>query len=277
MPVLTANGVQISFEEAGEGPPVLLLGGSGMSAATWDFSVKPMLVEAGYRVIAVDPRGAGGSAAPQPPYSIADMALDIVGLVEEVDPGACLAVGLSMGGFIVEELCLQRPDLVEAAVLVASAGRTTAYMEAKLQAEEVMLAAGGQVLQSYERLDALTVTLPPKALQDDDPAVRTWLGLLETGVGHATEDGHLGQVAAMRQWLLDEDRPERWSRLEVPCRVVAFEHDLQFPPSRAREAAGEMGTATFVEIPGVAHGNGPFEAAGPLGEAILAFFASLNR
>ncbi|MFD1542791.1 alpha/beta fold hydrolase [Nonomuraea guangzhouensis] len=61
--------------------------------------------------------------------------------------------------------------------------------------------------------------------------------------------------------------------MTVPALIVAFEHDVQFPPSRAREAAGIWPDATYVEIPVVAHGNGAFDAAGGIGKALLDFYA----
>lgn len=59
--------------------------------------------------------------------------------------------------------------------------------------------------------------------------------------------------------------------LRMPALIVAFEHDLQFPPSRSREVADAWPGASFLEIPGVAHGNGIFDAAGPIADAIIAF------
>ncbi|MFB9630781.1 alpha/beta fold hydrolase [Nonomuraea helvata] len=261
-----ANGVEIAYSAAGEGETVLLVGGSGMDQGVWDFSFKPALVQAGYRVVTYDSRGGGGSSAPEPPYSIEDLALDAVGLVEQVSDGPCHVVGLSLGGFVAEEICWRRPDLVRSVVLVASGGRTTAYMRAKMQAEERLFAAG-PVPVDYDLVDALSVFLPAKVLQDDDKTVEQWAQL----IGATDGPGRIGQGAAARAWLLDDGRVERWPNMRVPALFVAFEHDIQFPPSRVKEAAEEWPQASFVEIPGVAHGNGVFDAASQIGEAIVGF------
>lgn len=205
------------------------------------------------------------------------MAQDSVGVIEQLGVGPCYLVGLSMGGFIAEQVCNARPDLIRTGTFIASAGRTTAYMRAKLEAEAGLVATTGGIPPSYTEIDALTVTLPPKVLQDDDATVESWRELLAGNLETAGDNGLLGQAAATREWLLDESRIDRWRALSMPCQVIAFEHDLQFPPSRGREAAGLLGDGRFVEIAGVAHGNGPFEAADEIGRTLAGFLGSLQN
>lgn len=270
MAEVVVDGVRIAYVDAGSGEPVVLLGGSGMPGGAWDLSIRPALVAAGYRVITVDVRGSGESDAPAPPYTIDDLAGDAAGMIDQVVGGPCRLVGLSLGGFVAEDLCHRRPDLVRSAVLIASAGRTTAYMRAKMRAEEELFTGAAPVAPAYDRIDALTVTLPAATLQDDDTAVEQWAELLElTGAG--SEAARLGQAAAARDWLLNVDRAARWPAMRMPALIVAFEHDLQFPPGRAREAADVWPEASFLELPGVAHGNGIFDASRSIAEAIIAF------
>lgn len=272
MEMISANGIRVAVDEAGSGEPVVLVGGSGMTVGTWDLSIRPDLVAAGYRVIAFDGRGAGASEAPPPPYSVADMAADTIAVIEERAGGRCRLVGLSLGGFVAEEVCRSRPDLVMSVVLIASTGPTTAFIRAKLAAEADLFGDGRPVPASYARMEGLSVTLPPETLQDDDAAVELW-GELLSAAAFPTEDGRRGQDAAARDWLLDDDRVRHWPRMRVPALFVAFAHDIQFPPGRARLAAEAWPGAEVVEIAGVAHGNGPFEAARELGAAITGFFA----
>lgn len=272
MPIVSVGGVRIAYADAGAGEPVVLLGGSGMSGGAWDLSFRPMLVEAGFRVVTVDVRGGGESDAPSPPYAIEDLTRDVVAVIEEIGAGSVRLVGLSMGGFVAEDLSYRRPDLVRSVVLIGCAGRTTAYMRAKMRAEAELFDGAEPVSAAYDRIDALTVTLPPATLQNDDATVEQWAELLALG-GTGSEAGRLGQSAAARGWLLDTDRAARWPQMRVPALLVALEHDLQFPPGRGREAADAWPGASFTEIPDVAHGNGAFDAAQRIGEAIIAFHA----
>lgn len=270
---IVVNGVRLWYEDQGEGSPVLLVGGTSMPAGAWDLTVRPALVEAGHRVVAFDGRGVGRSDAPPPPYSVADLTADAAGLVEGLALAPCHVVGLSLGGFVAEDLLCRRPDLVATAVLVASAGRTTSFTRARVRAEQDLLARGVPLPVSFDQLSVVTIAVPAKVLQDDDATVDSWLALLADGLGHS-EAGRRGQFAAERDWLLDDARGGRWPDVSRPCLVVAFEHDLCFPPSRGREAAAAMPRGRFVEIAGVAHGNGPFDAAAALGAAVVAFLAA---
>lgn len=72
----------------------------------------PALVEAGYRVAALDARGSGESSAPQGPYTIAQLADDAAALMAHLGWSEARMMGLSQGGFVVEELMAQRPELV---------------------------------------------------------------------------------------------------------------------------------------------------------------------
>lgn len=70
----------------------------------------------------------------------------------------------------------------------------------------------------------------------------------------ASPDGRLGQLHAEWSWMLDEERPVGWPAVEVPCLVIAFEHDL-YLPAASRGARGRAGHAhgRFAEVAGVTH------------------------
>jgi len=273
VPEITLNGISLWYEERGEGPPVLLVGGTSMPSAAWELTLRPALIEAGHRVVAFDGRGVGRSDAPPPPYSLADLTADAAGLIEALALAPCHVIGLSLGGFVAEDLLWRRPDLVATAVPIASAGRLTSFTRARVRAEQDLLTRFGSLPASFDQVSVLTIAVPAKVLQDDDATVDVWLALLADGLGHS-EAGRLGQFAAERDWLLDETRCGRWAGIARPCLVVAFEHDLCFPPSRSREAASAIPLGQFVEIAGVAHGNGPLDANAELSAAVVGFLAA---
>ena len=71
------NGVTLGVERAGSGPAVLLVGGLGQPAGVWEFTgVSGALVEAGFEVISYSARGVAPSSAPEPPYTVDDLAFD---------------------------------------------------------------------------------------------------------------------------------------------------------------------------------------------------------
>lgn len=265
--VLT-HGVRLAYEITGDGEPVLLLGGSGMSPASWRVTALSALATQGYRVVTFAGRGVAPSDQPPGPYTVPELAADAAGLIESLDLAPCRLVGYSLGSFVAEELARMRPDLVRAVVLVAGAGRGTEYAKARYRAERDAHMAGRKPSDAAAAVDAVTIHLAAHELQNCDERVRTWLALLGPGT---PKDGP-GQLAATWSWALDNDDVSRYERLAVPCLVVAFEHDLLFPPRTCREAARLAPRARFAEIRGAGHG-GVFTAAPALAEVVLDFLA----
>ncbi|MBW2674798.1 MAG: alpha/beta fold hydrolase, partial [Deltaproteobacteria bacterium] len=72
------NGVEISYTISGKGDPVVLIGGFGMTKEGWEEQAVALAER--FQVITFDNRGVGGSTVPSEPFTIDDMAADVVGL-----------------------------------------------------------------------------------------------------------------------------------------------------------------------------------------------------
>ena len=267
---VVVNGVRLGYDVAGEGDPVLLIGGTGMPGPLWQLASGPALVGAGCRVITYDARGVGRSDAPPAPYSVADLAADAAGLLEELDAAPALVIGYSLGGFTAEELARRRPELVRAAVLLASAGRPTPWSRRKVAAERDLHSAG-PVPPSHTLAETLAMALPASVLRDDDATVEGWASFLEAQPPW-TDPGRIGQFHAAWSWITADDRMAKLAAIPVPVLVAAFEHDLFFPPRLGREAAAAMTDGSFVGLADAGHG-GLFERADEFNRAVLDFFA----
>jgi pimeloyl-ACP methyl ester carboxylesterase len=117
---ISAGGIrqQVYLGGPDDGPPVLFLHGNCSSAAFW----QPLWrhLPDGYRVIAPDLRGYGGTeAAPvDATRGLRDFADDVAAVLDAVAPGARpVVVGHSMGGGVAMQLTIARPDRVAALVL----------------------------------------------------------------------------------------------------------------------------------------------------------------
>jgi len=95
---------------------------------------------------------------------------------------------MSLGGFVTEVLARTRPDLVRAAVLVASAGPLTAFTRLMVQAEHD-IAAAGSFPSSFALLEDIRVALPPTVLRDDDAQVEQWAQMLALIHGRVHKEG----------------------------------------------------------------------------------------
>ena len=80
MPLAEIRGIQICFERGGQGPPVLLISGTG-----GDLRHKPSVFSGAlpehFELLAYDQRGLGRSGKPDGPYTMADYADDAAALL----------------------------------------------------------------------------------------------------------------------------------------------------------------------------------------------------
>lgn len=120
MPFAQVNGVSMFFTDEGAGQPVLLVHGWSCDGSDWAWQT-PALKAAGYRCIAVDLRGHGRSSVVDGPYTPAQYADDLAGLLGQLNVGPVVAIGHSMGGATVVALATRHPGLVRAAVPIDSA------------------------------------------------------------------------------------------------------------------------------------------------------------
>ena len=66
MPAVEIGDVRVHYDQTGRGEPVLLIAGTGARGRTWSLHQVPALVEAGYRALTLDNRGAGLSGPAKP-------------------------------------------------------------------------------------------------------------------------------------------------------------------------------------------------------------------
>ncbi|WP_299283419.1 alpha/beta hydrolase [uncultured Tateyamaria sp.] len=125
------DGVRINYAAAGEGPPLLLLHGHPQTHIAWR-KLAPLLVEAGYRVIAPDLRGYGDSDRPasdsdHAPYSKRVMAREQVEVMRALGHKQFAVIGHDRGGRVAHRMALDHPHAVERVVVIDIAPTATMY------------------------------------------------------------------------------------------------------------------------------------------------------
>ncbi len=117
MPVrrIAANGIELEALDEGEGPLVVLCHGFPELAYSWRRQV-PALAAAGYRVLAPDMRGYGGSSAPAEveAYDVISLCGDMCGLLDALGEQEALFVGHDWGAWLVWQLAVLHPERVRA-------------------------------------------------------------------------------------------------------------------------------------------------------------------
>jgi len=250
MPTADLGDVTLDYTLSGEGPPVVFVCGCGQPALGWQLQIAPAVADAGFTTLVYDNRGMPPSSMTAAPYTVAQLADDCLRLADHVGLDQFAVVGHSLGGWVAEELALTRPDRLTRAVLMGSLNRGTAWERAITSVERDLAESEVPLPRLFGAVDTLRY-LPNSALQDDS-VVEGWIAMLEDEEPWPNP-GRLGQYEACLAWTLDVERTTRWPSMTVPCLVVAFEHDIDSPPARAREAAGEIPGSAYVEIPDASH------------------------
>ncbi|MFI1496924.1 alpha/beta fold hydrolase [Streptomyces platensis] len=114
---VSVNGITIKITEQGEGPLILLLHGFPETSYSWRHQFQP-LAEAGYRVVAPDQRGYGGTDCPEgiDNYTILHLVGDVVGLIHALGEKHAVVVGHDWGAMVAWNTALIRPDVVRGVV-----------------------------------------------------------------------------------------------------------------------------------------------------------------
>jgi soluble epoxide hydrolase/lipid-phosphate phosphatase len=109
------NGLSMHVAEQGEGPAIVLSHGWPELWYSWRHQI-PVLAEAGYRVLAPDQRGYGGTTAPEEieAYTQRDFCEDLVALLDRLEIEQAVFVGHDWGGAVVWNMALHFPERVRA-------------------------------------------------------------------------------------------------------------------------------------------------------------------
>ncbi|MDT7845730.1 alpha/beta fold hydrolase [Streptomyces justiciae] len=126
MPQLEVDGAALTYDDEGpydgEGVPLVFVHGWTADRHRWDHQLAHFAEKR--RVIRLDLRGHGESSGAGV-RTIAELADDVLALLDHLGVERCVLVGHSMGGMIAQTITLAHPERVERMVLVNSIGRMT--------------------------------------------------------------------------------------------------------------------------------------------------------
>ncbi|MEJ2248115.1 MAG: alpha/beta hydrolase [Candidatus Lokiarchaeota archaeon] len=110
------NGIKLCYEIKGEGEPLILVHGFGVTKEVWIAQFEPLAEY--FKVIRFDNRGAGKSDRPNEPYRMEMFADDIAGLMDNLEINKAHILGWSLGGMIVQTFALKYPNRINKIVLI---------------------------------------------------------------------------------------------------------------------------------------------------------------
>jgi pimeloyl-ACP methyl ester carboxylesterase len=278
VPHTYTNGIVTFYEDAGDGPVVVLVHGYGADLRLWDAQVAP-LREAGFRVIRYDVRGHGRSMIAPDGYTYENYSADLRDLLdrlnverpanESLNVDQAHLVGLSMGGGIALQFTLDYSERVLSLTLIDSALPGFTY--------------GDETTAHFEQFMAAVRSDGPRAAIDN-----VWLQ-------HPFFDGVRRdpvQYEAVREILLDFQAPDmrdgarpadyrpdiagRLSEIKLPTFVVVGENDIPDFRLIADVLAENIPDARLSVIPDCSH-LPPVEKPAEFNELLLSFLQEPAR
>jgi len=115
---ISINDIEMYYVIRGDGEPLLLLHGGGGIGANWDL-VFPSPPQA-HQLIVPDLRGHGRTTNPSKLFTIKQVALDVLALLDRLQIDRVKAIGMSLGAKTLLHVATQQPDRIEAMVLVSA-------------------------------------------------------------------------------------------------------------------------------------------------------------
>jgi 3-oxoadipate enol-lactonase len=113
MPVTITQNTSIDYDVHGEGPPLILINGLGFGR--WGFFKQVPAFSRHFKTITFDVRGERDLEG-----GVSDLVDDVVALLDHLRIRKTHVLGTSLGGFVAQELAIERPDLVDRLVLVCT-------------------------------------------------------------------------------------------------------------------------------------------------------------
>lgn len=121
MPISTASGVKINYDITGQGPAMVMVHANPYDRRLWTFQAARFSQR--FTVVSIDIRGYGLSDKPTTPFTLEDMASDILGVCKTEGIDKAIFVGCSVGSGIALLIGLDHPQMANAIVLVGGSSR----------------------------------------------------------------------------------------------------------------------------------------------------------
>jgi 3-oxoadipate enol-lactonase len=195
-----------------------------------------------FKVLRFDTRGHGHSSAPAGPYSLDELARDVLDLFQALDIKQTHWLGLSMGGMIGQTLILQHPQLFSSLVLADTTSK---------RPENAQQMWGQRIAQAKNQGMAAMVESTLQRWFSDEFRERQPVIIQKVAQGIETTsiDGFAGCCEAISHI----NTFDRLSEISCPTLIMVGEQDHGTPPEMARAMKKQMPKAIFHVIPNAGH------------------------
>ncbi len=253
------NDIELYYEVAGKGPPLLLIGGLGCDTRL----LEPLTnqLKSSFTVIGYDMRCAGQSDKPTTLFTISELADEARALIKYLGYKKPCALGFSMGGVVVMDMALRHSDTLDKIFLVATAPslKRPPYpiapdITAMLHRTEV---SPELLTQVYENIFGPEYKKRVSA--------EAFIKFRMEDVNPQPADAYLNQLRACEA----NDLCDSVCKIKAPTFVIVGDQDRLIPPKNSRWLKEQIPNSKLFIFKGVGH-MVPLEAPEKLANVVVA-------
>jgi len=228
---------KLAYWRQGDGFPLVLMHPVGLDSTFWESVVS--LLPDGFGAHALDFRGHGQSDPPAEPFTLDDLAADVIGYLDRMQIGKAVFCGVSMGGMVAQKVALAHPGRAAGLILANTTSRTDpALMTAR--AEKAKAGGMGGILQ-----ESLDRWFTPRTMAESP-------GLIER-----VRERLLADDPKTHEWawlaMAKLDVLDRLGEIRCPCLVISSDHDRSTTPEIAQGMTKRLQNAEYAEIADASH------------------------
>ena len=267
------NGLEIEYETFGtrEDSPILLIMGLSAQMIAWHTDFCQMLASAGHFVVRFDNRDVGLSSKMEhlgvpdiaeimaalqekkpvrAPYTLSDMALDVLGLMDALDLERAHICGLSMGGMIAQTMAIEHPGRMLSLVSMESTTGEPGLPAAQPEAGSALFSAPPLDREGYiAHMIRVFRSFAGGSSAFDEEMEKTLIGMAYDRSLYPL--GFVRQLAAV---LASGGRREAIRSVSVPALVIHGADDPLLPLEHGKDTADAIPHAKLLVVKGLGHG-----------------------
>ena len=239
----TLNGIELGYDEAGNGPAVLLIHGFPLCRKMWGPQMQA-LAGAGFRAVVPDLRGFGESDAGAQTGSTDLLADDLIALLDHLGIEKAVVGGMSMGGYVMLNLLARYPERFSGACFIvtrADADDETARGKRNHLISEIQAGRPEVVPNAFTPLIFAdqTVSDRPELVEE----VRGWM----------TATSPAGFVVGLEAIRDRGDSSALLPQLKIPALVLGAKEDKAIPSAKSQEMADQIPGARLCMVADAGH------------------------
>jgi len=238
---LQIDGLRVAYEQAGEGPPLVLLHGALSDSRVWRPQIEDLSDE--FTVVAWDAPGAGQSSDPTEPYGLSDWADSLAAFLEALELGPAHVLGLSWGGSLALELYSRHARVAGSLILADTYAGWKGSLPEAVCAERLEMALR-------------TSTMPPSELVSrslPEPLSGAAPPELANELASFMSDFHPVGLRLMAHAMAEADLRDVLPEIQVPTLLLWGDADERSPLSIAEQMLDAIPGARLAVIPGAGH------------------------